>query len=93
MLLAQQNSINEHKDYLFHVLDTLGWTINWEKSSLDPTLYKKFIVYLIDNRSEKTIIKIPKDRIRKVRKDILTRGVATARALARVAGQCVSMYN
>ena len=92
-MLAQQNSINGHKDYLFHVLDTLGLTINWEKSSLDPTLCKNFIVYLIDNRSEKTIIKIPKDRIRKVRKDILTRGVATARALARVAGQFVSMYN
>ena len=34
LLLAQQNSINEHKDYLLHVLDTLGWPINWEKSSL-----------------------------------------------------------
>ena len=95
LLMAQHDVIDKHKDRLLHILDVLGWTVNWEKSSLTPSLCKVFIGYLIDNSKDYTFIKIPKDRIRKLRKDIqrvLTRGITSARALARVAGQCVSMY-
>ena len=94
LLIAQHDLIDKHKEYLLYMLDTLGWAVNWEKSSFTPTLCKVFIGFLIDNTGEKTVIRIPKDKIRKLRSDkhILSRGIATARALARVAGQCVSMY-
>ena len=77
------------------MLEQLGWTVNWDKSSLTPSLCKFFIGYMIDNSKDGTLIKTPKDRIMKLRKDIkrvLSTCIASARSLARVAGQCVSMY-
>ena len=78
------------------MLETLGWFINYDKSSLHPEPRKSFIGFIIDtNRTKDSVwIEIPKDRIRKVRHDIarvLKRKSVTARGLARITGQLVSM--
>ena len=88
--------INASKSYLISVLETLGWFINYDKSSLHPEPRKSFIGFIIDtNRTKDSVwIEIPKDRIRKVRHDIarvLKRKSVTARGLARITGQLVSM--
>ena len=52
------------------------------------------MIYIIDNTGGQTVIRIEKDRIRKLKKDIsraLWYNVITARCLARIAGQYISM--
>ena len=44
--------------------------VNLEKSLLEPNQVKRFIVYIIDTMGEQTVIRIEKDRIRKLKKDI-----------------------
>ena len=95
VLFAPRDAILTHKFLLISTLEKLGWIINFEKSSLEPSLTKEFIGYLIDNTGDKTVISIPRKRITKVRKDInrcLSKGSISARGLARIGGQCVSMY-
>ena len=94
IVLGAKIEISSHTELLLSTLAELGWTVNFEKSLLEPSQVKPFIGYIIDNTGEQTVIKIEKDRIRKLKKDIsraLRYKVCTARALARIAGQCISM--
>ena len=96
LLSDTSDRINASKSYLISVLETLVWFINYDKSSLHPEPRKSFIGFIIDtNRTKDSVwIEIPKDRIRKVRHDIarvLKRKSVTARGLARITGQLVSM--
>ena len=94
IVFAPLSLIYEHRDLFVELLQTLGWTINFEKSDLVPSLSKTFIGYVIDNTGGRTVIKVTLDKIRKIRKDIgrvLRNQSVTARGLARIAGQCVSM--
>ena len=96
LLSDTSDRINASKSYLISVLETLGWFINYDKSSLHPEPRKSFIGFIIDtNRTKDSVwIEIPKDRIRKVRHNIarvLKRKSVTARGLARITGQLVSM--
>ena len=98
-LAAQPNTIDDHKTFLVSTLESLGWTINYKKSSLVPESTKTWIGYVIssgstDEKNSEPVICIPQDRIRKVRRDIvraLRKKCIQAKALARIAGQCVSM--
>ena len=95
VLLAHRDTIVYHKQVLLSTLENLGLKVNFEKSSLEPTLVKEYIGYLIDNTGEKTVIKIPRKRITKVCRYIqrcLTKGRVSAHGLARLGGQCLSMY-
>lgn len=95
ILFARDDTVHSHKVTLLTLLEDLGWVVNVKKSSLEPSLKKEFIGYLIDNSGDKTVIKIPQCRITKLRKDIsrcLKKGRVSARGLARIGGQCISMY-
>jgi hypothetical protein len=92
-LCAQQQLIHDHKRLLIGTLEWLGWVINEEKSSLQPENSKLYIGYKITT-GEKPMLHVPNERIYKLRKDlkrILSKCHVTARMLARIAGQCVSM--
>ena len=94
IVLGAKLEISNHTEFLLSTLAELGWTVNFEKSLLEPSQVKPFIGYIIDNTDEQTLIKIAKDRIGKLKKDIsraLRYKVCTARALARIAGQFISM--
>lgn len=95
LLMSQKTSMMEHRSLLLLTLQRLGWQINLEKSDLTPAQEITYIGYRIKtNTGDYPSLSIPPERIRKVRKDIrrlLLAGKATARCLARVAGQCVSM--
>lgn len=93
--LAKLNKIHEDRDFMIKTLEDLGWHINYEKSQLEPKQDIDYIGYIIDTHSEKyPVIRIPRCRIYKLRKDIkrvLRQEQVSARVLARVLGQCVSM--
>jgi len=96
ILMAPQALIEVHRDIVLCCLKKLGWFINYEKSSLIPSTVKPFIGYILNtvNSDGNVWISIPAARIRKLRRDItraLSKGCLTARALARIAGQCISM--
>lgn len=96
LLSATPQCINEQKHILINTLTQLGFQINFEKSSLEPSTSKKWLGFLICSQGQNNIpeIKIPHERIHRLRKDIrrtLSKGTSTARFLARVAGQCVAM--
>lgn len=55
-LFAPRDAIHAHTQLLLSTLKELGWLVNFEKSSLEPSLVKEFIGYLIDNTGEKTVI-------------------------------------
>jgi len=68
--------------------------VNYEKSSLESSLIKVYLRYIIDNTNDKMVIRVTKDKIRKLKRDIrktLHKGTVDVRSLARIAGQCVSM--
>ena len=78
------------------ILKSLGWFVNFEKSELEPTNKIQFIGYIIEiiPESETITTSIHQARNSKLKQDILRVlkvGPATARMLARIARQCVSM--
>ena len=96
LLMAPPSEIENHRQLLLDMLTRLGWLINWEKSSLQPAPRKEFIGYVVVTESEDgyPMIKVPANRIRRLRHDIkrtLGRSTVTARVLARITGQCIAM--
>ena len=98
-LASQPNTIEEHETFLISTLESLGWTINYKKSSFVPEDTKEWIRYIMfssalnESNSEPRIC-IKQDRIWKLRRDIvraLRKKVIPVKTLARIAGQCVSM--
>lgn len=89
-------TINKTRDWVLEELKNLGWFLNVEKCQLVPANRARYIGYIVETRVERgdVVLTIPKERITKVKRDIariLRKGTATARGLARVAGQCISM--
>ena len=93
LLMSTENEVENHKQLLLEELESLGFIINLEKSVLVPSKIQTFIGYKIHSEG-KPYISIPSDRVYKLRKDIkrlLSKGCASARIIARVAGQCIAM--
>lgn len=95
ILFADDHSINKQRDNLLDLLQKLGILVNIEKSDIVPTYSKEYIGYIISTDCDDGVyVKIPNRRITKLRHDIsivLKNKTVTARALARITGQCVSM--
>ena len=96
IIAAVPSVIQKHRDIVLDVLRRLGFRVNFEKSSLEPSASCDFIGYVIttDNPDGNVWIEIPRARVTRLRHDIrllLNRKLVTARALARVAGQCIAM--
>ena len=96
LLMAPEETIIQQRDIILMTLQRLGWQVNWEKSSLSPQNQIEYIGYhLATNQPDGCpTLAIPAERIRKARKDIRRirrQGRATAKGLARIAGQLISM--
>ena len=88
--------IIETKDWILKEFANLGWYLDFEKRNLVPSHETKSIGYILKIQEEKDSVRltIPKERINTLKKEIcriLKKGHATARGLAKVTGQCVSM--
>lgn len=91
-----EQNIEARRDLLLQTLTKLGYTINTKKSNLVPSQNQTFIGYhIITNKvPDKIFIQIPKHRINRLRHDIqraIRNGQTSARALAKIAGQCIAM--
>lgn len=96
LLMSTIDTISEDKSTLLNTFQRLGWFNGWDKCSLNPTTNKVFIGYnvLTDTAEGEPVIKVTSQRIRKLKKDIqrvLQQTSVSARTLARIAGQCISM--
>ena len=89
-------NIKTKKDFVIQTLTKLGYTINFKKSNLIPNQSQVFIGYVITTNKvpNKIFIQIPTPRLKRLRHDInraLKNGKLSARALAKITGQCISM--
>ena len=88
--------IESQKQFALCELKKFGFSLNEPKSQLTPSNKKKFIGFLVETDPNAKLVKIsiPRDRITKVKKDIrraLKAGKVSARFLACIAGQLISM--
>ena len=95
ILMCKPHVSTDHKDLVIHTLEDLGFTINYPKSDLVDSPQCEWVGYMIESTDVPTI-KIKQERIRKLKrgiKKILCSDikVISARQLARIAGQCISM--
>lgn len=93
--MSQPSYTSDQKDFILNTFQDLGWQINWEKSSLQPGFEKVFVGYIISTNSTKgPWIRVTAQKIRKLRRSIkrcISLVSITARSLARITGQCISM--
>jgi ribonuclease HI len=93
ILMSPPTLMNKHKQLLLQTLRDLGWIINHEKSALTPETTREYIGYKIVTKDQ-PMLQIPNSRIRKLKRSLdgmLQKTCASARLLARIAGQCISM--
>ncbi len=96
IVCAEPKYITDHTDLLLNTLEELGIQANFTKSKLCAGQVVDYLGYTILTFSDSgfPVIKAHKDRIYKVKRQIrqvLNKGWCSARCLARVAGQCVSV--
>ena len=92
LICDNAKDILESRDFVVDTLKRLGWFINIKKSDLIPSFSKPFIGFVVDTDS--IVLKVPQKRIQKLKHDIKRLRVkekASARFIARICGQCVTM--
>ena len=85
----------DHKDFVLQTLQELGWNINWEKSSLQPSTKCDFIGYVVHSCGKNgPWIQVMQKKLYKLRRHInkaLSSQLVTARFLVKIAGECMAM--
>lgn len=93
--MSQPAFTTDQKDFMLHTFEDLGWKINWQKCELEPTQEIVFVGYLISTGGDQgPWVRVTSAKIHKLRRSILRclqLRTVTARALARITGQCISM--
>ena len=96
ILAKSKEEAEQHRDIVLSLLQHLGWTINWEKSNLQPSQTCEYLGLIIDSiRSE---LRIPTTRKQQLRQDLkrLTKAFnnrtpVTTRQLATIIGKLGSL--
>ena len=96
LLLSSEGSIDSDKRLFLDTLARLGWQLSTEKCCLTPTAKIEYIGFVLDTTAQDgtPCLRVPTSRVRKVRKDLarlLASECFSARRLAVILGQCVSM--
>lgn len=95
LLMSDADDFESHKELFINTIESLGWQINYEKSSLCADTVKEYIGYIINSCGPEGApwIKIPNKRVIKLKRDlerILKQKTVKARFIARICGQCIS---
>ena len=66
----ESESIQDSRDIVVLTVKSLGFFINFDKSSLEPESQKKYIGYIIDTEKvpDAVFICIPKERVKKLKR-------------------------
>lgn len=94
LLADSASKITDSADQLLNTLSDLGFTINFEKSSLSPSSNILYLGYLISCNRNSVYVQVLKSRVVKLKRSLrraLSAGSVSARALARICGQCISV--
>ena len=84
-----------HREILIDTLTDLGWSINWEKSSVNPAKQCVFVGFMVHSTGKDgPWIQVLQEKVRKL-KSLIRRTLnamsVSARQLAKVVGQCIAM--
>ena len=92
LIMAQSKEmLNCHASTTLHLLENLGFMINYLKSVLIPATTMEFLGFLID--SQAMTLALPRDKVRKVKKECqsaLNHPQVTVRELAKLLGHLTS---
>ena len=96
IIVAAQDRITDHTDMVVSTLEDLGFIINRDKSELIPATTRTYIGFELNTAGDSghPEIWVTQARVRKLRaaiRRLLAGTTCSARQLARVLGQCVSM--
>lgn len=94
LLSEHANYITDRIDLLLNTLADLGFQVNFEKSVLVPSQTINYLGYTISSTNNKLTVKAQGARVSKLKQAIrkaLRSRIVSARALARICGQCVSV--
>jgi len=96
LVAANDADIDNHKDIVVETLQSWGWHINFEKSSLEPSECKEFLGFIVNSNGKNNLpeLKVPNYKIKKLKKDIgriLVKDTIKARQLAQIIGRCNAM--
>ena len=89
LLMAEtKEKARDEASGLIYLLQCLGFTVNMEKTVLDPSQYLEFLGVIVD--TTKMVLSLPAQRIKKIRaesRQILEAELVTARTLSRLIGK------
>ena len=94
LLADTESRIRDSSDQLIHTLTDLGFTVNLDKFCLEPSSVVKYLGFRVSCEDDTVLVKAGKDKVANLKRSIrkaLTSGRLSARALARVCGQCISV--
>ena len=94
IICADRAQITDHTDTVTDTLEDLGLHINHEKSVLKATQIVDYLGYTVNTTGSYPVIRAQKTRIKRIKREIrklLTKKCATAKAIAKVCGLCVSV--
>ena len=92
LICGQKGSIASDISFVISTLQKLGWQINYEKSILEANQYIEYLGLIIENVDGIPMLRVPKCKISKIKKDInriLRAKTVSARVLAKITGQCL----
>ena len=93
--MSQPITMTDHKDFLLDTLEQCGWQVNFEKCQLQPSTNAVCVGFALSTHGSRgPWLKVLPSKLRKLHRTIkqcLSRNAITARSLARIIGQCVSM--
>ena len=94
LLAVERSCATDHIDQLIKTLTELGFTINFEKSTLVASNKINYIGYTLRSDQGQVIIKAQATRVSKLKRSMrraLEQKSVTFRFLAQICGQCVSV--
>lgn len=93
--MSQPAFTTDQRDFILQTFTELGWEINWEKSELEAKKELVFVGYIVSTHGQRgPWLRVTAAKIHKLKRSIkrcLSLGTVTARGLARITGQCISM--
>ena len=97
LLMCTSDILTDYTDFLLHMFEELSLKVSFEKSNLVGNQTIQYNGYVFHTDAHVPWIQIPKCRVCKVKKDVikncLNHGQIKARFFARIARQCISIFN